>query len=244
MLRYPYMQLSSPVRWEPVYKMYAVYRQAHTPTAVEFSVYCNFISSKEKNLVVAGTSQLFVYRIIHDVEVPFGMHYGRLAVTFNPLNGCVFLFLGCFRAHRKRRSLQVCVDNLSCAYFPDAEVYNFPSPISLQIQKHVRRSWSRWQLSLSLVMWCPWRACNSSEPTEMPYFLVLKMQRYCLGCLTMTLCFTCFICLQKLKFEWESETLCFAPQLSVVEYDPGTHDLKTLSLHYFEEPELRVCSGY
>lgn len=30
-------------------------------------------------------------------------------------------------------------------------------------------------------------------------------------------------------------------QLSVVEYDPGTHDLKTLSLHYFEEPELRVC---
>ncbi|XP_052540356.1 cleavage and polyadenylation specificity factor subunit 1 [Tympanuchus pallidicinctus] len=28
-------------------------------------------------------------------------------------------------------------------------------------------------------------------------------------------------------------------QLSVVEYDPGTHDLKTLSLHYFEEPELR-----
>uniref|UniRef100_A0A8C0UTX3 RSE1/DDB1/CPSF1 first beta-propeller domain-containing protein n=1 Tax=Cyanistes caeruleus TaxID=156563 RepID=A0A8C0UTX3_CYACU len=29
-------------------------------------------------------------------------------------------------------------------------------------------------------------------------------------------------------------------KLSVVEYDPGTHDLKTLSLHYFEEPELRV----
>lgn len=26
----------------------------------------------------------------------------------------------------------------------------------------------------------------------------------------------------------------------MVEYDPGTHDLKTLSLHYFEEPELRV----
>lgn len=34
----------------------------------------------------------------------------------------------------------------------------------------------------------------------------------------------------------------FSHQLSVVEYDPGTHDLKTLSLHYFEEPELRVCS--
>ncbi|KYO34132.1 hypothetical protein Y1Q_0006765 [Alligator mississippiensis] len=32
-------------------------------------------------------------------------------------------------------------------------------------------------------------------------------------------------------------------KLSVVEYDPGTHDLKTLSLHYFEEPELRVGHG-
>uniref|UniRef100_A0A8C2Y5L5 Cleavage and polyadenylation specific factor 1 n=1 Tax=Coturnix japonica TaxID=93934 RepID=A0A8C2Y5L5_COTJA len=32
-------------------------------------------------------------------------------------------------------------------------------------------------------------------------------------------------------------------KLSVVEYDPGTHDLKTLSLHYFEEPELRVGVG-
>lgn len=53
--------------------MYAVYRQAHTPTAVEFSVYCNFISSEEKNLVVAGTSQLYVYRIIHDVEVSYNL---------------------------------------------------------------------------------------------------------------------------------------------------------------------------
>uniref|UniRef100_A0A3B3BY53 Cleavage and polyadenylation specific factor 1 n=1 Tax=Oryzias melastigma TaxID=30732 RepID=A0A3B3BY53_ORYME len=59
--------------------MYAVYRQAHTPTAVEFSVYCNFISSREKNLVVAGTSQLFVYRIIHDVEVDEIEVYGSEA---------------------------------------------------------------------------------------------------------------------------------------------------------------------
>lgn len=69
------MHFISHVRSVHIFRMYAVYRQAHTPTAVEFSVYCNFISSKEKNLVVAGTSQLFVYRIIHDVEVPFRLHY-------------------------------------------------------------------------------------------------------------------------------------------------------------------------
>lgn len=39
---------------------------------------------------------------------------------------------------------------------------------------------------------------------------------------------------------WAGPVLTCHPQLSVVEYDPGTHDLKTLSLHYFEEPELRV----
>lgn len=63
---------------------------------------------------------------------------------------------------------------------------------------------------------------------------VSKMQRYhylpCAlpECLKLKLLLTDFwVCL-----------LCH--QLSVVEYDPGTHDLKTLSLHYFEEPELRV----
>lgn len=62
-----------------------MYRQAHTPTAVEFSVYCNFISSKEKNLVVAGTSQLFVYRIIHDVEVTIGLHISLDQCKIQPL---------------------------------------------------------------------------------------------------------------------------------------------------------------
>lgn len=46
----------------------------------------------------------------------------------------------------------------------------------------------------------------------------------------------------KAVIEW-AMLLTFCLQLSVVEYDPGTHDLKTLSLHYFEEPELRVSQA-
>lgn len=42
------------------------------------------------------------------------------------------------------------------------------------------------------------------------------------------------------RADGQDTVLTCHPQLSVVEYDPGTHDLKTLSLHYFEEPELRV----
>lgn len=73
--------------------MYAVYRQAHTPTAVEFSVYCNFISSKEKNLVVAGTSQLFVYRIIHDVEVIIGLHMSLCQFKIQPLKAICDVYI-------------------------------------------------------------------------------------------------------------------------------------------------------
>lgn len=29
-------------------------------------------------------------------------------------------------------------------------------------------------------------------------------------------------------------------KFSIVEYDPDTHDLSTLSLHYFEEQEMKV----
>lgn len=50
-------------------EMYAVYKQAHPPTGLEFSMFCNFFSNAERNLVVAGTSQLYVYRLNHDCEV-------------------------------------------------------------------------------------------------------------------------------------------------------------------------------
>lgn len=49
--------------------MYAVYKQAHPPTGLEFTMYCNFFNNSERNLVVAGTSQLYVYRLNRDAEV-------------------------------------------------------------------------------------------------------------------------------------------------------------------------------
>uniref|UniRef100_A0A3P8PM08 Cleavage and polyadenylation specificity factor subunit 1 n=1 Tax=Astatotilapia calliptera TaxID=8154 RepID=A0A3P8PM08_ASTCA len=129
--------------------MYAVYRQAHTPTSVEFSVYCNFISSKEKNLVVAGTSQLFVYRIIHDVESTSKADKSSDSKS------------------RKEKLEQVASFSL---------FGNIMSMASVQL-------------------------VGASRDALLLSFKDAK--------------------------------------LSVVEYDPGTHDLKTLSLHYFEEPELR-----
>ncbi|XP_054461707.1 cleavage and polyadenylation specificity factor subunit 1 [Anoplopoma fimbria] len=129
--------------------MYAVYRQAHTPTAVEFSVYCNFISSKEKNLVVAGTSQLYVYRIIHDVESTSKAEKSSETKS------------------RKEKLEQVASFSL---------FGNIMSMASVQLSGANRDA------------------------------LLLSFKD---------------------------------AKLSVVEYDPGTHDLKTLSLHYFEEPELR-----
>ena len=43
-----------------------------------------------------------------------------------------------------------------------------------------------------------------------------------------------------MSFLFSSSFLCVILQLSIVEYDPGTHDLKTLSMHYFEQEELKV----
>ncbi|KAI3358341.1 hypothetical protein L3Q82_014785, partial [Scortum barcoo] len=144
--------------------MYAVYRQAHTPTAVEFSVYCNFISSKEKNLVVAGTSQLFVYRIIHDVEVTVGVHSACFMMS---VVTHLHSFLPTDSKSRKEKLEQVASFSL------------FGNVMSMA--------------SVQLV--------GASRDALLLSFKDAK--------------------------------------LSVVEYDPGTHDLKTLSLHYFEEPELR-----
>uniref|UniRef100_A0A674EUA0 Cleavage and polyadenylation specific factor 1 n=1 Tax=Salmo trutta TaxID=8032 RepID=A0A674EUA0_SALTR len=130
--------------------MYAVYRQAHSPTAIEFSVYCNFISNVEKNLVVAGTSQLYVYRIIHDATVPLCWNTGNTV------------------------------------------------------------------------------GCNLSEKLEQ------------VACFSLFGNVMSMASVQLVGANRDALLLSFKDaKLSVVEYDPGTHDLKTLSLHFFEEPELR-----
>lgn len=51
--------------------MYAIYKQTHPPTGVEHCVHCHFLSSVESNLVVAGTSQLRIYKFYSQEEVGF-----------------------------------------------------------------------------------------------------------------------------------------------------------------------------
>ncbi|XP_074995638.1 cleavage and polyadenylation specificity factor subunit 1-like, partial [Calonectris borealis] len=129
--------------------MYAVYKQAHPPTGLEFSMFCNFFSNAERNLVVAGTSQLYVYRLNHDCETA--------AKGDRNTEG---------KGHKEKLELVA-----SFAFFG-----NVMSMASVQLAGAKRDA------------------------------LLLSFKD---------------------------------AKLSVVEYDPGTHDLKTLSLHYFEEPELR-----
>ncbi|NXN95197.1 CPSF1 factor, partial [Rhinopomastus cyanomelas] len=129
--------------------MYAVYKQAHPPTGLEFAIFCHFFSTSERNLVVAGTSQLQVYRLNHDCETSAkGDRNGE------------------GKGHKEKLELVA-----AFSFFG-----NVMSMASVQLAGAKRDA------------------------------LLLSFKD---------------------------------AKLSVVEYDPGTHDLKTLSLHYFEEPELR-----
>ncbi|XP_072266682.1 cleavage and polyadenylation specificity factor subunit 1 [Pyxicephalus adspersus] len=129
--------------------MYAVYRQAHPPTGLEFSMYCNFFNNTEKNLVVAGTSQLYVYRLNHHAESSSKSERGSDV-----------------KSHKEKLELMA-----TFSFFG-----NVLSMASVQLAGAKRDA------------------------------LLLSFKD---------------------------------AKLSVVEYDPEIHDLKTLSLHYFEEPELR-----
>ena len=48
--------------------MYSFYREIHPPTGVDHCVKCNFYSHAEKNLVIACSSYLRVYRLTETVR--------------------------------------------------------------------------------------------------------------------------------------------------------------------------------
>ncbi|KAM6210950.1 LOW QUALITY PROTEIN: cleavage and polyadenylation specificity factor subunit 1 [Sarcoramphus papa] len=147
--------------------MYAVYKQAHPPTGLEFSMFCNFFSNAERNLVVAGTSQLYVYRLNHDCETAAK---GDRNVEFGEGGGCLCV---------------VCV---------------LPRD---------------------------WKGKGHKEKLELVASFAF---------------FGNVMSMASVQLAGATDALLLSfkdAKLSVVEYDPGTHDLKTLSLHYFEEPELR-----
>lgn len=123
--------------------MYAICRTQHPPTEVELCLYCNFYNSEERNLVVAGATQLKVFRLISESE-----------------NG-------------------------------NAE----PNKVRLEC----RQTFSLFGNIQSIDKV---RLTNSVRDALLLTFNEAK--------------------------------------LSVVEYDPNTHDLKTLSLHYFEEEEMKT----
>ena len=50
-------------------QVYALYRQLHPVTTIEHCVCCHFVDANQKNLVVAGTNLLQVYRLSSDAEV-------------------------------------------------------------------------------------------------------------------------------------------------------------------------------
>ncbi|XP_023931604.1 cleavage and polyadenylation specificity factor subunit 1-like [Lingula anatina] len=130
--------------------MYSIYKQTQPPTGIEHCVYCNFFSTKEKNLIIAGSTQLHVYRLNADIE---GTGKGSEKVSDNKQKRMKLETLGSF-------SLFGNVMSLATVRLPGA----------------VRDS------------------------------LLLSFQD---------------------------------AKLSVVDYDASTHSLKTSSLHYFEEEELK-----
>lgn len=65
-----------------------------------------------------------------------------------------------------------------------------------------------------------------------------------LECVAQYTLFGCVVSLQSINLAnspRDALLLAFKEaKLSIVEYDPETHDLKTLSLHYFEEEDMKV----
>ena len=142
-------------------QVYALYRQVHPVTTIEHCICCNFVDDDQKNLVVAGTNLIQVYRLNSDAEAS-----QKDAVT---------------AAKSQEKLLDKTHDGRS------------------------RR--------IRLEFVCSFQLCGN----------IVSMQSVRLA-----------------GAELDSILISFADaKLSVVEFDPGTHDLKTSSLHHFEDDDLK-----
>lgn len=59
--------------------MFSICKELHPPTGVEMVTYCYFFDRREKNLVVAGTDNIRVFRFVPDVYGPSAQ--GRMNLT-------------------------------------------------------------------------------------------------------------------------------------------------------------------
>jgi len=142
-------------------QVYALYRQVHPVTTIEHCICCNFVDQDQKNLVVAGTNLLQVYRLNSDAE----------AGQKDAVSG----------AKSQEKLIDKALDGRS------------------------RR--------IRLEFICSFQL----------YGNILSMQSVRLAGAAL-----------------DSLLISFSDaKLSVVEFDPGTHDLKTSSLHHFEDDDLR-----
>jgi len=143
-------------------QVYALYRQVHPVTTTERCICCNFVDHDQKNLVIAGTNLLQVFRLNSDAEVE----------QRDGANGA--------KSQEKDKP-------------------------------HDARS-----RRIRLEFVCSFQLCGN----------ILSLQSVRLAGAAL-----------------DSLLISFSDaKLSVVEFDPSTHDLKTSSLHHFEDDDLK--DGY
>ena len=72
--------------------MYSFYREIHAPTGVDHCVKCNFYSHAEKNLVIACSSYLRVYRLTETVRAQNTLYQIAYCYSYHLISLCAFHF--------------------------------------------------------------------------------------------------------------------------------------------------------